>query len=208
MARVSYIELLSEHTRPEPRLRRLLGHVSIYMNATQWQRQMMEDTELSFIEGEERMTSDAASRAESGQRGPLAASVDKPQRVHTFSEFQARIRANSEDLSLCTVTATEMTGDGEESDESSESEGSEESEWCEIGGGDLGDNISGESEDAECIELPPYAFMLGDGKGAAVEWPSWPIGKGAQIYHPQSWGQQPRVLTTSGSETAFFDVRI
>jgi hypothetical protein len=195
MAQVSYIELLSEHMRPEPRLRRLLGHVSIYENATRWQWQMMEKIELSFIEERERMTRDAATRAGNGQHGPLTTTIDESQRVQTFSEFQAMIRSSLENLPLCTVTEKEMTEDSKESDrssgseESEESEGSEVSEGQDIGGWEHGDETLEEGERSEAFEVPPNPFLLGDGEDVTAEWPSWPIGKGEQINHPRSWGQ-------------------
>jgi len=161
---------------------------------------MMEDLELPFIEERERMKRDAATRAGNGQRGPLTTNMDISQRVQTSSEFQATIRSDLENLSLCTVTATEMlgdseempgdSGDSEESDGSSGSEGSEESEWHDFGGGELAEKILAKGEVGEGVEVPPCAFLLGDGEDIAAEWPSWLIGKGEQINHLQSWGQQ------------------
>jgi hypothetical protein len=201
MAQVSYIELLSEHMRPEPRLRRLLGHVSMYENATRWQRQTVEKIELPFTRERERMTRDAAARAGNGQHGPLTTTVDESQPVQTFSEFQAMIRSSLENLPLYTVTETEMTEDSKESDrssgseESEGSEGSEESEGQDAEGWEHGDETLEEGEESEAFEVPPNPFLPGDGGDVTAEWPSWLIGKGEQINHPRSWG----TIATVGS---------
>jgi hypothetical protein len=204
MVQVSYIELLSEQARPEPRLCRLLGHVSIYENATRWQRQTMEKIELPFVDEKEKTTREAASGAESGQRWPLTTSVDNSQHVQTFSEFQTMVRSNLENAPLCTVTTTEMTGDSEEGDGSDGGEGSEESEGREFGDGEIGDSISGEGEAGAGIGLPPNAFLLRNGEDVAAEWSSYPIRKGEQMDHSHLWGQL-RMLTTTGNEVAFHD---
>lgn len=200
---MSYMELLSERARPEPRLRRLLGHVRIYENATRLQQQKMEKSVFSFGEEEEegKRARDAASGAESGRFRPLTASLKEVERVQTFSEFQAMIRSNLEHQPLCTMRVAEITEDSDESD------GSEESEGRESGDEDHGDSISGEGEHrvVERIVLLQKAFMLRDREGLAVEVSSYPITKGEQDDDPRLWERAP-MLRSSGREEALYDV--
>jgi hypothetical protein len=102
---MSYIELLYEHARPEPRLRRLLGHVGIYGHASRLFQERMQKSIVCFDREEEKMSED-----ESRQSQPVGTSFTEARLVWTFSDFQALIRSKLEHQQLWDVTATEVTG--------------------------------------------------------------------------------------------------
>jgi hypothetical protein len=197
------MELLYEHARPEPRLRRLLGHVGIYEHASRLHQERMQESILYFDREEEKMGEN-----ESRQSRPVGTSFTEARPVRTFSNFQALIQSKLEHQQLCDVTATEVTGGKDESDESGESEESADSEAGESDDDDHDDSIFLESEHAviKRDEFLKKALSLGDGDDLAREMSRCTITKGKQIDDDQMWEQQQRVLTQSESEEAFYNV--
>jgi hypothetical protein len=136
---MSYMELIHEHARPEPRLRRLIGHVFAYESALRWNRDgTMEGAfDLSDSEG-----GDEASADDGYECRPYNISSDESQRVQPFSEPQATTRSWIDMQQAYTVTATEITEDGSESEGSQESQESQRSDTYEVDNEDLVDEMA------------------------------------------------------------------
>jgi hypothetical protein len=212
---MSYMELLREHARPEPRLRRLLGHVGIYEIASRFYRERIQESVSELGGEEERTGEDERGGDKSRHRRPVRTSPNKAQRVRTFSEYQATIRSNLEHQRLCDVPPTADTEDGNESgesensddsDDSDESDESEESEASESGNDDHAVSILVESAVSERVEIFTRALSSRKSDNLTKKMSRVTITKGEQENDGQLSQQQPRLLTRSQSERAFYNV--
>ncbi len=213
---MSYMELLCETARPEPRLRRILGHVGIYENASLLCRSM---EERGFCPGREveKTRKDEAGEDESRRCRPVRPSSTKVQRVRTFSGFQAITQSELERRRLCNVTSTGTTegsdgsddSDGsDESDESDDSDKSEGSGAAEPGDEGNDDSVLCESEHVviERVELVQKAILSRDSNDLSREISRCRSSRGERDDDGQLWQQQPRVFTHVESEQAFYNV--
>lgn len=200
---MSYMELLYENARTEPRLRRLLGHVSIYENASRIYWERMQKIAFCLDKGEEKTVED-----ESRQSRPVRTSFTKAQRVQTFSDLQAMSQSKLEHQQLCNVTTTEITEDSDESDESRESDESEESEASESSNDDHDNGILNGNAHAviERVGILMKASLSKDSDDLASQMSRSTITKGEQTEDEQLWEYQQQILTQRESEQAFHDV--
>jgi hypothetical protein len=191
------MELLYEHARPEPRLRRLLGHVGIYETASRLCRERMQKSVFCLDRGEAKMVEDGIRPSR-----PVRASYTETQPVPTFSDFQPMIRSKLQHQQLCDVTTTEITEGSDGSDESEEIEASE------SGDDNHDDRLLSESEHSfiKRVEILEKASSLMDSDDLAREMSKCIITTGEQIDDEQIWGQQQRVLTPIESTQAFHNV--
>jgi hypothetical protein len=208
---MSYMELLREHARPEPRLRRILGHVGIYEIASRLYRERIQESVSELGGEEERTGEDEPGGDKSRHRRPVRTSPNEAQRVRTFSEY---IRSNLEHQRLCDVPPTADTEDGNESDESEssddsddsdESDKSEESETSESGNDDHAVSILVESAAIERVELFTRALSSRKSDDLTRKMSRATITKGEQDNDGQLSQQQPLLLTRSRSERAFYN---
>lgn len=194
---MSYMELLYEGARPEPRLRRLLGHVTTYENASRWCWQNQKER-ASFLDdegGQDR----GANRADKGRRHQDAILETTPtqgRRVWTLSELQVTIQSKLEHQPQFTVTATEVT---EDSDESGGSDESEEGDDCSICSTD-------EDPVIERMELLQEAVSLRDSDNRAAEQSRCRSTRGKPDDDRKLWQQPPRVLSDRERKQAFEEV--
>lgn len=209
------MKLLREHARPEPRLRTLLGHVGIYEIASCLYRERIQESVSDLGGEEERTGEDEPGGDKSRHRRLVRTSPNEAQRVRTFSEYQATIRSNLEHQRLCDVLPTADTEDGNESDESEnsddsddsdESDESEGSEASESGNEDHAVNILVESAVIERVELFTRTLSSKNSDNLTRKMSRATITKGEQDNGGQLPQQQPRVLTRSESERAFYNV--
>ena len=125
LRQISHMEILQEGTRPEPRLRRLLGHINTYDNVERWRL----DNEQQIVASElihhkecqtARMTRPICQ--------PSVASSQPTLKLRTLSEFQAAVRNHFEVEKETTVNTEEVSSDSDSEDET-ESEASSDDEW-------------------------------------------------------------------------------
>src|SRR5271155_4002008 len=118
---LSHMELLCEVERAEPRLRRLLGHISTFENVSHWckQNQMKKDSNLG---GDEEERKDPEMQYNAGRNGIATTQSTYIPKVRTLSELEAAIGPQLKDRRLVTVTATEVTLDSDSSGDEDEYE--------------------------------------------------------------------------------------
>ena len=136
MLQMSYMELLYEYARPEPRLRRRLGHVGIYENASRLCGERGQEDVVGHQGREKGICGD-----ENHQLWPVRTSSNQVQRARTFSDPQALARPKLEHQQLRTPTETAITEVSDGSDESRDSDASGSSD-----DGDHDDRVLCESE--------------------------------------------------------------
>jgi hypothetical protein len=204
---MSHMELLCESTRPEPRLHRLLGHISIYESTSRWCHEdnnrvvdLNDEKEKVEVNGRLEKRSD---RNESSAKN--AASVH---RIRKLPKLQAKIQNQQQQHQLVTVTAKEVGECSEESDSCEESELSDSCEESEL-------SDSSDESHADCIwsdnqslvnehmRFSLKAKSLNDGTKYGKELSRSKATKSEQNDDQKTWIQQPRVLTKSESELEF-----
>src|SRR6266516_1501191 len=90
---VSHMELLYEGAHPEPRLRRLLDHVSAHDNADRWCQENKRKSIFYIRDHKEKAQEETATAGDtSHQNGMSLKSPTKEQRFRTLSEFQVAIQ--------------------------------------------------------------------------------------------------------------------
>lgn len=137
LRQISHMEILQEGTRPEPRLRRLLGHINTYDNVERWRL----DNEQQIVASE--MIHHKECQTARMTEPICQSSVLSPQptlKLRTLSEFQAAVRNHFEVEKETTVNTEEVFSDSDTDDET-ESEASSDDEW------DHDDESEGDSDD-------------------------------------------------------------
>ena len=114
---LSYRELFRESEKAEPRLSRLLGHISLYENVARWQTEVVRGL-LPFVKlkpEEASGTSLASSNAlELGQK---ANRIRSTATLSTLTEFQAFVREQMESKNIVTLTTEEVCSDSDSEEE-------------------------------------------------------------------------------------------
>jgi len=116
---ISHMEILQEGTRPEPRLRRLLGHISTYDNVEQWR---MDNQQQIFLA--------ETARYQKAQIVPLpkptcratVSSSDPQLKLRTLAQFQAAVRSHFEVEKETTVSTEEVLSDSDSEEDEDENE--------------------------------------------------------------------------------------
>jgi hypothetical protein len=129
------MEILHEGERPEARLRRLLGHISIYDSVERWRTEHADEILASEIA--QRNATLLPSRAM--KPACRISSVDSPLRLHTLAQFQAAIRMHlDEDKETMVPEEEEVFSDDEckedidvDPDDTVYDESDEETSWSE-----------------------------------------------------------------------------
>jgi hypothetical protein len=127
LRQISHMEILQEGTRPEPRLRRLLGHINTYDNVERWRLEY----EQQIIASE--MIHDKESQTMRMTKPICQSSVASSQpalKLRTLSEFQAAVRNHFIVEKETTVNTEEVSSDSDSEDET-ESEASSDDDWDE-----------------------------------------------------------------------------
>lgn len=124
---MSHMELLCESARPEPRLHRLLGHISIYESTNRWchednNRVVDLNNEKEKVEINGRLEKSSDRNESSAKNATSVYGIRKLPNPH------ARIQTKQQQHQLVTVTAKEVGECSEESDSYEESELSDESD--------------------------------------------------------------------------------
>lgn len=197
MLQMSYMELLYEYARPEPRLRRLLGHVGIYENASRLCREKEQKDVTGLVLEEKGNWGE-----EGGQPRPVRRSSTKIQFARTFLEPQPVIRPKLQDQQLHATIETEIAEVTNGSDDSEDSDSSESSD------DDHGESFLRENE-----------HMAIDGDGPLKKSSSFTSAsdlarqmakcidtREVQSEDEQLWEQQQRVFTQRESDQAFYSV--
>jgi hypothetical protein len=125
LRQISHMEILQEGTRPEPRLRRLLGHINTYDNVERWrldyEQQIIASEMIHHKECQTmRMTKPICQSSVASSQPTL--------KLRTLSEFQAAVRNHFEVEKETTVNTEEVSSDSDSEDET-ESEASSDDEW-------------------------------------------------------------------------------
>jgi hypothetical protein len=209
---VSHMELLYEGARPEPRLRRLLGHASAHENAGRWCQENKRKSIFYIRDDKEKAQEETATAGDSHQNGMSLKSPTKVQRFGTLSEFQVAIQSQIQHRQLVIVNATEVDGDSDDSDDSDSSDEICESDSCSGDDDDDDDNDNDTSvcshnrnADIERVDYLTKALSLKD-DGNSSNIIKYRNAKAEQDDDRTLWGQEPRVLNDSESQRAFYNV--
>ena len=207
---ISYMELLYEDARSEPRLRRLLGHFRIYENASRWCEENNKKSSVSYPDGERETTEeDKAAESQSHQNGACTQKATEMQRVQNVAELEAAVQSQHQHQhqhrQIFTVTTTEATKDSDENDESCSSEESGESDSSDD---DEDGSIGQDSENpaTDRIQFLTKALSFKDKNSSTGELSRYSSVKEEQDDDRTLWKQQPQVLTERESQRAFYEV--
>src|ERR1700733_4836581 len=118
---MSYMELLQEGARPEPRLHRLLGHITTYEKANQWCLENRREGILYVGDKQGKAGDRGATTNDNGRDGFCSKPPPQVQCFRNLSEFQAAMQSQLQNRTLVTVNATEVDGSSDDSDSSDES---------------------------------------------------------------------------------------
>jgi hypothetical protein len=162
---MSYAALLYESDRPEPRLRRILGHIRIYENAVGVYQEAMQKRASCPGRKEKRMRNAVADEDDVKIDATIAAmrlTKDSLEGEENEENEESEESAESEESDESESESEES----EDSDESEETDEDEESEASEAGNKDHDDNFFGASEQAVTGRLEPLlkAFASQDGR--------------------------------------------
>jgi hypothetical protein len=227
---MSYMELLQEGIRPEPRLRRLLGHVTTYENANQW---CLENRRECIFYTSDKQEKAGDKRATTNDNGRDGLSSKLPTQVQCFpnlSEFQMAMQSQVRGRTLVTVNATEVGADSDDSDSSDSSDDgvSGDSSDESVSGDSSDESYEGDSHDHDdhhdndndprvCshnsdagmkrVEYMTNTLSLKVGaNNKATDTSMYRSVKGEQDDDRKIWEQQPRVFTSSESKWAYNDM--
>ena len=114
LLKISYMEMLYESNRSEPRLNRLLGHVSIYDNVNRWCTENAE--KLSHFE-ERIKRQKAQSTLKSTLECPKNTNQSHSVKIRKLAEFQATICAHTEAETQKTVITEDILSKSDSEDE-------------------------------------------------------------------------------------------
>jgi hypothetical protein len=206
---MSYMELLQEGARPEPRLHRLLGHIGAYENASQW---CLEDKrECIFYMGDkkEKARDKRATTDDNGRDGLSSKFPTQMQYFRTLSEFQVAAQSQLQPQTLVTVNVAEVDtdSDSDSSDSSNETYESDsqhdDDDHYHYG---IDTRICSHNKDAgmKRVEYMTNALSLKvDGNNKATDISMHNVAKGEQDDDRKLWEQQPRVFTDSEIRRAY-----
>jgi hypothetical protein len=133
---MSHLMVVREGTRPEPRLRRLLGHIATYDHAEQWRR----DNQDRIFHAESAAYHQAQVVAVTKPLCQATIVTDKELKLRTLVQIEAVVRNQLQRLEETTVMTEEVLSsdseseteeDEEEEDESDEDDSDCESTWSE-----------------------------------------------------------------------------
>jgi hypothetical protein len=195
---LSHMELLCEVERAEPRLRRLLGHISTYENVSHWCQQNQKKSVPSLGRDEE--GKHPGMQDDTDRNGVAMTESTYVPKAWTLSGLEAAIGLQLKSQRLVTVTATEVTQDSDSSDDGDE---------YEIDSDDIFDDDGIWSDDEnlieELIECTNQKLSLRDCNDCAGADDLSPneSTKNVMLQDRELWSQQPRVLSDSESEQAF-----
>jgi hypothetical protein len=208
---MSHMELLQEGARPEPRLHRLLGHITAYENASQWCLENKRECIFYMGDkkekaGDKRATTDDNGRDELSSKFPTQA-----QYFRTLSESQVAAQSQLKPWMSITVSATEVDADSDDSDSSDSSDETYESDSHDDDdhyhdGNDT--RICSHNKDAgmKHMEYMTNALSLKvGGNNEAADTSIYQVAKGEQGDDRKIWEQQPQVFTDSESKRAYDD---
>ena len=137
---LSHMELLQEGARPEPRLHRLLGHITTYENANRWYLENRREG-IFYIGGKQGKAGDkGATTNNNGRDGLSSKSPTQVQCFRNLSEFQAAMQSQLQDRTSVTANATEVDTDNDDSDSSDSSDDS-------VSGGSSDESYESDSHD-------------------------------------------------------------
>jgi len=128
----SHMEIVTERSSSQPRLGRLLGHISAYDNAHRWCSE--NGDQIAQSEQEAR---DIRDRIEQKNDHFYQQNRYRSKSIQTLAQFQAAIRSHFESESQTVVTTAEVIPDcdfevnpaDEDSDETHSNESEEDSDW-------------------------------------------------------------------------------
>ena len=208
---MSHMELLQEGARPEPRLHRLLGHVTAYENASQWCLENRRECIFYMGDKKERAGDKRATTDDNGRDGLSSRFPTQVQYFRTLSEFQAAAQSQLKPRTSITVSATEVNADSDSdssdsSDESYESDSHDDDDHYHDGNDT---SICSHNKDAgmKCVEYMTNALSLKvGGNNKAADTSIYKVAKGEPGDDRKIWEQQPRVFTDSENKRAYDDL--
>jgi hypothetical protein len=125
---ISHVEISQEGGRPDPRLWRLLGHMSVFDKVHQWRIEHAEQIRVAEIAQNNAAQTVQAKRPIYHSNLTSANSIPK---LRTLADFQAAIRAHLEADKETTFSIEEILSDDDSEDEDDFDEISSEESDCE-----------------------------------------------------------------------------
>jgi hypothetical protein len=122
---ISHMEILQEGTRPEPRLCRLLGHISAYDNVEQWRR---DNQQKIFLAETARYQQAQIVRLAKPTCQATASGSESPLKLRTLAQFQAAVRSQVEVDKETTVSTEEVLSDSDSEEDEDETESDDDSD--------------------------------------------------------------------------------
>jgi hypothetical protein len=194
---MSYMELLQEGARPEPRLHRLLGHITAYENASQWCLENKRERIFYISDKKEKIRDKRATTDDSGHDGLPSKFPTQVQYFRTLSEFQVAAQSQLKHRMSVTMNTTEVDADYDDSnssdlsDETYESHLHDHDDHCH-GGNDT--RVCSHNRDAgmKHVEymMNALSWKVG-GNNKATDISMYKSAKGEQDDDRKIWKQQP-----------------
>jgi hypothetical protein len=209
---MSYMELLQEGIRPEPRLRRLLGHITTYENANQWCLENRRECIFCTGDKQEKAGDKRATTNDNGRDGLSSKLPTQVQCFRNLSEFRVAMQSQLQGRTLVTVNATEVgadSGDGDSSDSSDESYEGDSHDDDDHHDDDNDPRICSRNSDAGMKRVEYMTNTLSLKVGAnnkATDTSMYKSAKGERDDDRKIWEQQPRFFTSSESKRAYNDM--
>jgi hypothetical protein len=209
---MSYMELLQEGARPEPRLHRLLGHAIAYENASQWYLENKRECIFYMGDKKEKAGDIRATTDGNGRDGLSSKFPTQMQHFRTLSEFQVAAQSQLKPQMSITVNTTEVDADSDDSDSSDSSDETYESDSHDDDGHCHNGNdtrICSYNQDAGIKRVEHMTKTLSlniGGNNKVTDISMYKVAKGEQDDDRKIWEQQPRVFTNSESEWAYDDM--
>lgn len=208
---MSHMELLQEGARPEPRLHRLLGHITAYENASQWCLENKRECIFYMGDKKEKARDKRATTDDNGRDGLSSRFPTQVQYFRTLSEFQVAAQSQLKPRTSITVNATEVDADSDSdssdsSDETYESDSHDDDDHYHDGNDT---RICSHNKDASMkhVEYMTNALSLKvGGNNKAADILMYKVAKEEQDDGRKIWEQQPQVFTDSESKRAYDDM--
>lgn len=122
---ISHMEILQEGTRPEPRLGRLLGHISAYDNVEKWR---MDNQQQIFLAETVRYQQARVVPLPKPTCQATVSPSDNPLKLCTLAQFQAAVRSQFEVEKDTIVSAKEVLADTDSEEDEDENESDDDSD--------------------------------------------------------------------------------
>lgn len=117
LLQLSYRELFRESEKAEPRLSRLLGHLSLYENVARWQAGVEREL-LPFVKLKlEEVSGTSPASSDALELGKKANRIRSTATLSSLAEFQAFVREQMESEKIVNVTTEEMCSDSDSEEE-------------------------------------------------------------------------------------------